>query len=196
VPKGRGFVRDLAASRKRSALEIPPPPFFKGGNNLRRRRRYDRRIGQTWLSPQAGPGACLYAFRLQFSDQALAMRLLALGFKRVEADCVAPPLARAWESAWDTMPASPTNRQRVNCQPLRSSWSLAAVATPAVFPGNTQCRTGKPSRATASPSAICGASPRPFLLRPGLRGAAQTPQAFGGVGGHVATPFSRSALRP
>ena len=54
-----------------------------------------------------------------------------------------PPAASAWKLAAETMPASPTNRQRVSCQSRRSRLTCATVVTSTVLPGNTQCRTGK-----------------------------------------------------
>ena len=52
------------------------------------------------------------------------------------------PPARASVSrfAFDTMPASPTNTQRLNCQPFKSSLTLATVVTSTVLPGKIQCR--------------------------------------------------------
>src|SRR4051812_31523789 len=82
-----------------------------------------------------------------------------------------PPAAKALKFAAETMPASPTNRRRVSCQSRRSRLARATVVTSTVLPGNTQCRTGKPSRVTAKPTTICGASLRPFLDSPCLRGA-------------------------
>ena len=41
----------------------------------------------------------------------------------------------------------------------------------AIVQHSAQWRTGKPSRVTASPMTICGASPRPFFDSPRLRGA-------------------------
>ena len=82
-----------------------------------------------------------------------------------------PPRARVSRFAFETMPASPTNTQRLNCQPLSSSFTLATAVTSTVLPGKIQCRTGKPSRVTASPITICGTSLRPFLVCPCLRRA-------------------------
>src|SRR5882724_8121484 len=69
----------------------------------------------------------------------------------------------------DTIPASPTHTQRLRCHPRRSSLTWATVLTSTVLPGKTQCRTGKPSRVTASPITTWGASERPFFDRPRLR---------------------------
>ena len=88
-----------------------------------------------------------------------------------------PPAAKALKFAAKTMPASPTNRQRVSCRSRKSRKSrksrltCATVLTSTVLPGKTQWHTGKPSRVTASPTTICGASLRPFLDLPCLRGA-------------------------
>src|SRR5215831_19462897 len=69
-----------------------------------------------------------------------------------------PPLVLSRSRfSWDTMPASPTKTHRLSCHPFRSSLTCATVLTSTVLPGNTQCRTGKPSRVTASPITICGA---------------------------------------
>jgi len=79
--------------------------------------------------------------------------------------------ARVSRFAFETMPASPTNTQGLNRQPLSSSFTLATAVTSAVLPGKIQCRTGKPSRVTASPITIYGTSLRPFLMCPRLRKA-------------------------
>ena len=54
---------------------------------------------------------------------------------------------------------------------MRSALTFATVVTSTVLPGNTQCRTGKPSRVTASPTITCGTSPRPFFDFPRFRTA-------------------------
>ena len=74
-----------------------------------------------------------------------------------------PPRPSALKLAAETMPASPTNRQRVELPVAQVALTCATVVTSTVLPGNTQCRTGKPSRVTARPTTICGASPRPFF---------------------------------
>ena len=55
----------------------------------------------------------------------------------------------------------------MSCQPRRSSLTFATVVTSTVLPGNTQWRTGNPSRVTAMPTTICGAS-LPILAVPAL----------------------------
>ena len=59
--------------------------------------------------------------------------------------------------------------QRPSFHPRKSAFTFSTVVTSLVLPENTQERTGRPSRVTASPTTICGASPRPFFEWPRLR---------------------------
>ena len=82
-----------------------------------------------------------------------------------------PPSASVRRWSCEFMPASPTKTHRPGRHPRRSSFTLATVVMSFVSPENTHERTGSPSRVTARPTTICGASPRPFFECPRLRNA-------------------------
>src|SRR3954454_14764049 len=80
-----------------------------------------------------------------------------------------PPLASSSRLALEYSPASPTNRTRPSRIVRRSSLIVCTVVTSGVLPGNTQERTGTPSRVTARAITTCGSLSRPSLLCPRLR---------------------------
>ena len=80
-----------------------------------------------------------------------------------------PPGDRVWRLLSEFIPASPTKTQRPSFHHFRSALTFSTVVTSVVLPVNTHDRTGRPSRVTAMPMTICGASVRPFFECPRLR---------------------------
>ena len=76
-----------------------------------------------------------------------------------------------------SLPSSSQRRRRRRnaraANPADHFLTCSTVFTSAVSPENTHERTGSPSRVTASPTTICGASSRPFFAWPRLRSAGE-----------------------
>ena len=106
-----------------------------------------------------------------------------IGIQRIY---VPPAWLRLRRFSSETIPtASPTNTQRLSCQPRKVGFDLCHRGHIDRVAGNTQWRTGKPSRVTASPTTICGTSLRPFFDHPRLE-----------LGAHARWPPSQTARVP